>query len=139
MNEPHCHHPAALVFFLSRLLRRFGLFCDRRGLLRFRLLRGGMRWRLEQILIRLERPVFGGCVFGCCWTAETAPYASAAGMAVPLPAAVLSAAAHRLGLRPLLLLLLLLLLNLLLRLTSLQRLLALCRRLLIPRYFVQTA
>ena len=130
------HHPAALVFFLCRLLRRFGLFGHRRCLLRFRLLRGGMRWRLEQILIRLSR-LFLRLRFRLLLDWLRLRRTRRLLVWLFRYPRLCFRLLHRLGLRPLLLLLLLLLLNLLLRLTSLQRLLALCRRLLIPRYFVQ--
>jgi hypothetical protein len=111
------------------LLRRFGLFGHRRGLLRFRLLRGGMRWRLQQILIRL--PLFAAALWlllNRLRLHRTRLLLLLYGCSVTRGCVRLL---HRLSLRPLLLL------NLLLRLTSLQRLLALRRRLFIPRHFVQ--
>ena len=125
------YHPATFVFFLRRLLRRFGLFRDRRGLLRFRLLRSGMRWRLEQILIRLSRLLL---LLRFRLLLDRLRLHRTRRLLIRLfryPRLCLRLL-YRLGLRPLLLLL-----NLLLCLATLQRLLTLFRRLLIPRHFVQ--
>ena len=123
------YHPAAIVFLLSRLLWRLGLFGDWRGLLRFRCLGGGMRRGLQQILIRLI--LFRRLCF------RLLNRLSLRGTRLLLRllryARLRFRLLYRLALRPLLLLL-----SLLLCLTlTLQRLLALCRRLFIPRHFVK--
>lgn len=92
-----------------------------------------MRWRLEQILIRLSR-LFLRLRFRLLLDRLRLRRTRRLLVWLFRYPRLCFRLLHRLGLRPLLLLLLL---DLLLRLTSLQRLLALCRRLLIPRYFVQ--
>src|SRR5690606_4910060 len=118
------NHPAAFIFFLSRLLRCLGLFGDRRSLLRFWLLRSGMRRRLQQILIRLCRLLLRLRLR--LLLDRLSLYATR------LLLRLCTRLLYRLRLRPLLLLRLLLSLTL-----ALQRLLTLRRGLFVPRYFVQ--
>lgn len=129
------HHPATFVFLLSRLLRCLGLFGDRCGLLCFRLLRGGMRRRLQQILIRLSRLLLR---LGLRLLSRLRLRRSRLRLLVRLfrHARLRFRLLYRLVLRPLLLLLLLLNLCLTLAL-QLQRLLTLSRRLFISRHFIQ--
>lgn len=131
----HIAPSSGVRLFLSSLLRRIGLFGYRCGLLRFRLLRSGMRRRLQQILIRLSRLFLR---LGLRRLLHWLGLRRSRLLLIRLfrHPRLRFRLLHWLGLRPLLLLLLLLL-ELLLRLTTLQRLLTLFRRLLVPRHFVQ--